>query len=56
MGLLSTKVSIHCGSAMTTPIETKDKSNLRCKLSMLGKKEVPLEEPDIYKNSQGFKI
>ena len=47
MGLLSTKVSIHCGSAMTTPIETKDRSNIRCKLYILGKKEVLLEEPDI---------
>jgi hypothetical protein len=40
MGLLSTKVSIHCGSAMATPIKTKDISNLRFKLSRLGKKKV----------------
>jgi hypothetical protein len=50
MGLLSTKVPIDCGSATTTPLKTKDRSNLRCKLSRLGKKEVLLEELDIYKN------
>jgi hypothetical protein len=50
MGLLSTTVSIHCGSTTITPIKTKDRYNLRCKLSRLGKKEVLLEVLDVYKN------
>jgi hypothetical protein len=50
MGLLSIKLSLHYGSAITTPIKTKYRYNLRCKLSRLGKKEVLLEELDVYKN------
>lgn len=41
MALLSTKTSIHYGSARATPINVKTNSNIRSKLYKLGKK-VPL--------------
>lgn len=38
MGLLSTKVSINCGSSWATPIKVKSRSNLRSKVHKVGKK------------------